>query len=298
MSRLVLVPLDGSEFSESALPPAVTIAQRWNAGLEILIVHESLPMLEYDLWPLASREWIEDYIEKAATRIKEETGMTVSSMVLDGSPAEAIQNHAAAREADLIVMATHGRGPMSRFWLGGTADGLIRRSTIPILLLRPWEGAVGDQPEFRPRKVLVPLDGSDESEAILTHAVAVAGDCKTEFDILRVYPHAGSYGSSYLPHTVQLNADVLAEARSAATEYVEEKAEELVERGVSAIGSVVADTGPAAGILHFAEKSGADLIAMSTHGRGGVSRLVLGSVTDKVIRGAQIPTLVHHPHDV
>jgi len=78
MSRLVLVPLDGSEFSESALPPAVTIAQRWNAGLEILIVHESVPMLEYDLWPLASREWIEDYIEKAATRIKEETGMTVA----------------------------------------------------------------------------------------------------------------------------------------------------------------------------------------------------------------------------
>ena len=59
-------------------------------------------------------------------------------------------------------MATHGRGPMSRFWFGGTADGLIRRSTIPILLLRPWEGDPAARPDFKPRKVLVPLDGSNE----------------------------------------------------------------------------------------------------------------------------------------
>ncbi len=298
MSHLVLVPLDGSEFSESALPAALTIARRWNARLEIVTVQTDPSMLAQDLLELPSYGWFEQYVEEVAERVHGEAGFTVCATVLKGSPAEAIQNHAAARGVDLVVMATHGRGPMSRFWLGSTADGLIRRSTIPILLLRPCEEAPGTKPDFNPRRVLVPLDGSDESEAILTHAVALAGDGETEFDILRVYPYPKDYASSYLPHTVQVNADVLERGRTAAADNVEAEAATLTERGIPATGHIVTDREPAAAILHFAEQAGADLIAMSTHGRGGVSRLVLGSVTDKVIRGAQIPTLVYHPHEV
>ena len=125
-----------------------------------------------------------------------------------------------------------------------------------------------------------------------------AGNAVPECDLLRVYPSRRDYASTYLPHTVQVNADVLERGRIAAREYVEEEAATLTERGIPATGHIVTDREPAAGILHFAWQYGADLIAMSTHGRGGVSRLVLGSVTDKVIRGAQIPTLVYHPHDV
>ncbi|MCH8812111.1 MAG: universal stress protein [Gemmatimonadetes bacterium] len=297
MSHLVLVPLDGSEFSESALPVALTITRRRNAQLEIVTVQENPPMLAHDLLQLPSHGWFEQYIEEIAERVHAEAGFTVRATVLKGSPAEAIQNHAAARGVDLVVMATHGRGPMSRFWLGSTADGLIRRSTIPILLLRPCEEAPGTQPDFDPRRVLVPLDGSDESEAILTHALALAGNGETEFDLLRVYPYPKEIASSYLPHTVQVNADLFESGRTAAAQYVEEKAATLIERGIPATGHVVTDREPAEGILHFAEQRGADLIAMCTHGRGGVSRFVLGSVTDKVIRGAQIPTLVFHPHD-
>ncbi len=186
---------------------------------------------------------------------------------------------------------------MSRFWLGSTADGLIRRSTIPILLLRPCEEGPPPKPDFNPGRVLVPLDGSDESEAILAHAVALAGNVETQFDIVRVYPYPKDFASSYLPHTARVNSNMLERGRTAAAEYVKEEATTLSERGICATGHIVPDREPAAGILHFAERSGADLIAMSTHGRGGVSRLVLGSVTDKVIRGAQIPILVYHPND-
>ena len=126
----------------------------------------------------------------------------------------------------------------------------------------------------------------------------MAGDGQPEFDILKVYPYPKAFASSYLPHTAQVNADVLEEGRAAAAEYVDEHAARLIDRGIPATGHVVTDREPAAGILHFAEQSGADLIAMCTHGRGGVSRMVLGSVTDKVIRGAQIPILVCHPLDV
>ncbi len=298
MSHLILVPLDGSKFSESALPTALTIAHRWNADLEIVTVQEDPSMLAQEVLQLPTHGWFERYIGEVADRVQEETSFPVRATVLKGSPAVATHNHAAERGVDLIVMATHGRGPMSRFWLGSTADGLIRRSTIPILLLRPCEEGSETMADFNPRRVLVPLDGSGESESILDHALALAGDGQPEFDILKVYPYPKDFASSYLPHTAQVNADVLEEGRAAAAEYVEEHAATLIERGIPATGHVVTDREPAAGILHFAEQSGSDLIAMCTHGRGGVSRLVLGSVTDKVIRGAQIPILVCHPLDV
>jgi nucleotide-binding universal stress UspA family protein len=144
---------------------------------------------------------------------------------------------------------------MSRFWLGSTADGLIRRSTNPILLLRPCEESPGTKPDFNPRRVLVPHDGSDESKAILTYALALAGTGETEFDILRVYPYPRDYASSFLPHTVEVNAGVLRRGRTAAAEYVEEEAAALTERGIPATGHIVTDREPAAGILHFAEQS-------------------------------------------
>ena len=297
MSRLILVPLDGSEFSEAVLQTGIDLARRWGARLEVVTVHEAVPALDHDLWESASLEWSERYIEEVADRVKEEVGFTVPGTTLNGSPAQAIQHHVEARGVDLVVMATHGRGAMSRFWLGSTADGLVRHSTVPILLLRPDEDAPDQVADFEPKRVLVPLDGSQESEAILSHAVDLAADEDTEFDLLRVYPYPRDLASSYLPHTVQLNTNVFEEGRKAAEEYVTEEARKLVDRGLSAKGHLVTEGSPASGILHFAERSDADLIAMSTHGRGGVSRLVLGSVTDKVVRGARIPTLVYHPHD-
>ena len=297
MSHLVLVPLDGSKFSESAVPTAIAIACRWNTCLEIVTVQEEPSMLADDLLELSSREWFERYVGDVAERVHEEACLAVTTKVLKGSSAEAIQDHAAARGVDLVVIATHGRGRTSRFWRGSTVDGLIRRSTIPILLLLPSGEGLGAQPDFDLRRVLVPLDGSLESEAILTHAVAWAGHAEAEFDVLRVYPRQGTYASSHLSHNAQVSEDELERGRTEAVEYVEEGAAWLIEQGMSATGHVVAGTTPATAILEFAERSGADLIAMSTHGRGGLSRFVLGSVTDEVIRGTQIPTLIYHPHE-
>lgn len=294
MSRLILVPLDGSEFSEVVLRTGVDLARKWGARLEVVTVHEPVPPLDHNLWESVSREWSESYIDEVAARIKKEEGLNVPGTALCGAPAEAIQRHAEARGVDLIVMATHGRGPMSRFWLGSTADGLVRHSTVPILLLRPDKEKNGLR-DFEPRNVVVPLDGSQESEAILSHALELTGDGAAKFHLVRVFPYPRDLASSYLPHTVQLNAKVFEEARRGAEDYVMAEAQRLTKTGVSAEGHLITDLSPATGIIRFAEQVSADLIAMSTHGRGGVSRLVLGSVTDKVLRGAQIPTLVYHP---
>ena len=296
MSRLILVPLDGSEFSETVLRTGVDLARKQGARLEVVTVHEAVPALDHDLWESAAREWSESYIHEVAARIKKEEGLNVPGTVLCGAPAVAIQHHVVARGVDLIVMATHGRGPMSRFWLGSTADGLVRHSTVPILLLRPSEEKNGP-PDFEPKSVVVPLDGSRESEAILSHAVELVGDEGATFHLVRVHPYPRDLASSYLPHTAQLNIKVFEEGRKAAEDYVLRQARVLAASGLIAEGHLITEGSPARGILEFTEQVGADLIAMSTHGRGGVSRLVLGSVTDKVLRGARIPTLVYHPSD-
>ncbi len=299
MSRLILVPLDGSEFSESALPVALSMARRWEARLEVLTVHEAVPTLDHDLWETASREWSERYIESVAQRVKEATGVTVAATALSGTTGGTIQHHVDARGGALVVMATHGRGPMSRFWLGSTADALVRHSSFPLLLLRPTEDVTLDlEEDFSPKKVLVPLDGSTEGEAIIPHALDIASDPKAVFSLLRVFPYPEEFASSYLPHTIQVNAELLKEGEAVAKEYIDGQAAILVERGLDASGHICVDASPAAGVLHFAERTGADMIAMSTHGRGGVSRLLLGSVTDKVLRGAQVPILVYHPDEV
>ncbi len=188
---------------------------------------------------------------------------------------------------------------MSRFWLGSTTDALMRHSTVPILLIRPEAEATPSSTEaFAHRKIVVPLDGSGKSEAILTHALALGGEADAEYELVRVLPYPKDFTSAYLPHTVQINAHLLQEGQAAAQEYVETQVAPLEERGIRATAHTIVDSSPAAGILHFAEQMEADLIAMSTHGRGGVSRILLGSVTDKVVRGAEIPMLVYHPHDV
>jgi nucleotide-binding universal stress UspA family protein len=298
MSRLILVPLDGSGFSESAIPVALAIARRWEARVEVLTVHEGVPTLEHDFWETASQEWSDRYIAGVADRIETEAGVTVEASALSGAVGEAIQRHVEAQAGTLLVMASHGRGPMSRFWLGSTADALVRHSTFPILLLRP-DGDVGSEPPetYSPKRVLVPLDGSNESEAILEHAIELVDDREAVFTLLRVFPYPEQYASTYMPHTIQVNADLLKEGEAAARVYIEAQAAALVERGIEATGEMCVETNPAAGILRFAERNETDLIAMSTHGRGGVSRMLLGSVTDKVLRGAQIPMLVYHPHD-
>lgn len=298
MSRLIMVPLDGSEFSESAIPVALAIARRWEARVEILTVHEAVSTLDHDFWETASEEWSERYIAGVADRLAADAGVTVKASVLSGIVGETIQKHMEANGGTLLVMASHGRGPMSRFWLGSTADALVRRSRFPILLLRP-DGEPGSElPEaFSPKRILVPLDGSKESEAILEHAIELVDDREAVFTLLRVFPHPEEFASTYLPHTIQVNADLLKEGEAAARAYIGAQAAALAERGIEATGEMSVETNPAAGILHFAERFGADLIAMSTHGRGGVSRMLLGSVTDKVLRGAQTPMLVYHPHD-
>jgi nucleotide-binding universal stress UspA family protein len=195
------------------------------------------------------------------------------------------------------VMTTHGRGGISRAWVGSTADALVRRAAVPILLIRPKEQAVDWNSSAAPRHILIPLDGSELSESVVAPAVALGSLTGARYTLLRVvlpipfvmaptatvpvFDEAGARRS-------QADADL----------YLERTAARMRADGADVSVDAVIHTTPALGVLDYAATHGVDTIAMATRGRGGWSRVALGSVADKVMRGSLMPTLLYRPSAV
>src|SRR5262245_14523996 len=311
MYRKILVPLDGSTFAEHALPYALTIARR--CGAQIRLVTVSTPLAEAYVEglyfsPVELEQEIStrhrDYLEATAKRLREKTEVAVVTEVKHGEVSPALADYAARGEADLVVMATHGRGAIGRFWLGSVADEMIRQTSVPLLLVRPTAGAADLAKEPNLSKVVLPLDGTEHAEHILEHAVNVAKLAPDgEVTLVRAIhtvvpaqpavdvPTAEREAQSLLGQVQSLQAKLRQDAEA----YLHDVAEKLRARGLRTQTQVLADDQPASAILAEADAQRAGLIAMETHGRSGLSRLVRGSVADKVIRGSHIPVLIHRP---
>ena len=202
--------------------------------------------------------------------------------------ADSILERARTGKADLIVMTTHGRGPLSRFGLGSVADELIRRAPMPVLLVRPSEKAPGIIPEPVLDNILIPLDGSALAEQVLEPALELARLMEARCSLLRVVESRSSPGDGTPggpPEKAQAEA------------YLEHVAGRLREQGLQVRTRVVVARHAAEAILEEAEAQASNLIALATHGRGGLKRLLLGSVADKLVRGATSPVLVYRPTD-
>lgn len=295
--RTIMVPLDGSEFSRRALPHARETARRSGAGLLLTYVHAGFPPADPGEAPEAlveaDRRVVEHerkLLEEAAAEVRE-TGLEAETLFEEGPVAETLAARAEER-ADLVVMATHGRGAFSRFWLGSVADGLARRCPVPLLFVRPGGPAPGTV-EFG--RILLPLDGSELAERILPAATALARLYDASFTVLRVLSPPFRPGLAYEDLPVQVDAEAMVEREEAVAEYVEGMAARLRSEGLDARGRVVHGAAPADEIVQVAAEEDADLVAMATHGRSGLKRLVLGSVADKVLRAGERPVLMHRP---
>lgn len=298
MYRSLLVPLDGSAFAEQALPFALNIARQAGATVNLVSVHVPCAFLSTEGMTAWSYQWVADsmeqeraYLDGITKRLTTAGSVPVSSKFLEGpAVAEALQHHATATGADLIIMTTHGRGPLSRFWLGGVADELVRRATTPILLVRPQETAVDLSSDRVLKHILIPLDGSALSEQVLEPALALGGLMQADYTLLHVY---GLSTDPALDPTVR-RADPPIEQMWADTEgYLTQVAGRLKGKGCNVQTQAVFGQQPTSAILETAQRSAIDLIALETHGRRGLTRLLLGSVADKVIRGASVPVFVH-----
>lgn len=310
MYTSLLVPLDGSVFAEHALPLALSIARRAGASLTLLHVHAPLAMVYADgatafdeTLDLQLKEQKQAYLESTARRLRDSSSLTVHSELLEGVTADAIRATVTSMSIDLVVMTTHGRGPLGRFWLGSVADELVRHLPVPLLLLRPGEDAPDYRQEPVLKRVLLPLDGSALAEQMIEPAVALGSLMEAQYTLLRVIkpvlpPAYKLQGASLteLADSVLKQIETIQDSlHREAQEYLERVAAPLRDRSLQVQTRIAVEQQPGIAILHEARSSAIDLIALETHGRRGLSRLVLGSVADKVIRGASGPVLVHRP---
>lgn len=293
MYRSILVPLDGSLASEQALPYAESIARRSGAALQLVHVHQPVLQGGGTLYIGPDEMWRDEekqYLVAVAERLTRAGMEKVSAHVLDGWPPEMLQRQALESGSDLVVMTTHGRGPVSRFWLGSVADQLVHRLPMPLLLVRTQEEGSAPAGEPVMRKMLVALDGSPMAEQILPTASALAKAMGASITLLRVVPPEVSHSAAKKREADAALADKL---RSEAQFYFTRINASLRDQGIATQTRIVTHVHPAMAILEEAATGQYDLIALETHGRIGLPRLFLGSVADKVVRGATVPVLVH-----
>lgn len=292
MYKRILVPLDGSDLSQQSLPYAQYIAEKAGASLDIIQVIEvstaRLPRT-VDAGPHGqhsiSDEHLGQSLETIAAGLRESI-VSVRTLIIEGLPAEAILNEAARVEGTLIVMTTHGRSGLSRLWLGSVADKVVRQAVSPVLVVTPTDhGQPRDAFQF-PGSIVLTLDGSELAEKAMPHAVGLSTTLMLGLTLLRVVDPLGtsSDASTHAAHVAQLQREAKA--------YLQQIAARLMKEGVSSVSHVVATGYPALAILDSLSASGEQLVVMATHGRSGIGRLLLGSVTDRVIRNAQGPVLV------
>ncbi len=302
MIATILVPLDGSPFAESALPLARWIASRTGARLHLFLGHLPVPVLVgvgeiMAVGPSLDMEGIaqeRSYLAETAQRLGLVGGGPVETG-LGGAPAgEEIVQEAARIGADLIVMATHGRGAIKRLWLGSVADHVVRHATVPILLIRPRDPeAPAAEPEIR--GILVPLDLSAVSQTILDPVIEFARLSGAPVTLLNVVERFYPTMEPGVPYPIPQDPGIAELQRASAESLLEAAASSLRERGVAVTTRVVIATQAAGGVLDTLAETGFDLAALATHGAGGIRRLVLGSVADQVIRGASKPVLIVRP---
>jgi len=299
MASPILVPLDGSALSEQALPPAAGIARRTRAPLHIVHVHVlSIPVgyPEAGVYFSAelekhAREQEREYLDGVAARFPD---LDVRTALLEGSIVNALEDYIAAERIGLVVMTTHGRSGLSRAWLGSIADALIRHVEIPILLQRPDpEGAEPARDSWS--HVLIPLDGSEVAESILEHAVRIGSLTHARYTLVQVVPPADQLSAAEVAIAAVLPPQRLQQVEADALGYLESVADRLRAEGHDVRTAIVVHRQPALGIIEKAKELGADLIAIATHGRGGLRRVALGGVADKIIRSTHLPLLVYRP---
>ena len=298
MYSKILVPLDGSKTAEHALPLARSFARGLQIPVELLAVVDIAEMARHVTadHSLTLRTLVEDQTRRCGQYlegvVKNFPAGAVQCSVRQGNAAEVIIESAAPEKDALIAMATHGRSGLDRWLLGSVAEKVLRGASNPLLLVRAtntapaWEMATL-------KRVIVALDGSELSERILPPVQALAKKLDLDVVLLGVY---GGPVKALADGEGFFNASQLkslgAEMRAETTGYFAAKAEELKRAGFQRV-SVAAKEGLAADeIMACARHSPDTLIAMCTHGRSGVKRWMLGSVTETVVRHSGDPVLV------
>jgi len=325
MFQRILVPLDGSDGAERAIPVAARIARA--SGGSIVFIRVVPPPAEVGTFgtgvhgTIAMKPEVEasekefadatNYLVTVITAYVDElAGIATETDVATGAASSTIFSTAGYEYVDLIVMCSHGETGLKRWVFGSVAQQAVRHSPVPVLVLNE-HGVVPPVPDAaHPLRVLVPLDGSELAESALEPATqliaALTAPAQGELHLLRVVDLPSAYGK--MKSQAYISDGVQEEARKEAEAYVKAVADRLYETTfatgkLNITSSAAVSTDVAGTIIKLAEQtegdesSSCDLIAIATHGRGGLRRMVMGSVTEHLLGSTRLPLLIVRPHE-
>lgn len=282
----VLLPLDTSELSRSALPYARALAAALQEPLVLVGVWDRT---DQDLGGVLTAVENEE-IERVALKMYRDELESVSAQcagldtvidVRQGRPADEILDSMAAHAISVLVISTHGRGGLQRAIWGSVADKLVHASPTPVLVVHVQDGMPS---EWEPKQIMVPLDGSERAELALPVARRLATACQASVALVRVVPWAAS--SVGFPMMPVLDTErIESELAGAAEGYLS---------GAAGAGETTAVLrgAPGEGLVHYAEEHDVDLVVMTSHGRTGFLRWALGSVADRLLKAGAAPILL------
>lgn len=280
MYARILLPLDGSPLSQLALPYAQMLGEAFNASVELVFCTETEDVPE----TIASeiRQDAEDDLRQIAASLPK--ALRTRLTVQPGNPPEVILEQAQAEEGTLIVMATHGYSGPQRWFLGSVAHKVVQAAENPVLLIPIGaKSPEGGPVEFA--RVIVPLDGSPVAEQVLPHVVSLCKALDMEMILAR------AYNPNFPGSSIRMR-EVTKIVHDAAEEYMKEALKHMQGEGLTKISYQVLRGIPAQRITDLALETPNSLTALCTHGRHGIGRWVLGSVTDAVIHCSEEPVLV------
>lgn len=296
----IFVPLDGSKFSEQALEIAALLARREGTSESpvkpLVILFQAVDVsswlwLEGEPTRAQARQAAAAYLEKQAERLRE-PGITVETAVRLGNPAEEILEQTMARQAEVIIMSTHGRSGLARWALGSVAERVARAAPVPVLLMPGMPvsapGSAGEPPLPSLSRILVPLDGSATAEAALQPAIALARLFEAEVRLLYVFIPRFEEQSVLEHHRAW---DAGRRRVHQIERYLMRKVDEVKREGVNARWALGYGL-PASQIINDAREHQVGLIVMTTQGRGGLGRWRLGRVAEEVIHQGRMPVLL------
>jgi nucleotide-binding universal stress UspA family protein len=284
--QLIIVPLDGSELSERAIPYAALYARTFGGRILLATVWEGaeealtsvLPAVAEDLFKEGER-YYEKYLAKVAEKYKAD-GVKIDAEVLAGNPAETILKLIEDRHADVIALATHGRSGLGRWWYGSFAGEVAQEARIPRLIVGP---KVLSQPTkaIKVDAVLVPLDGSKLAESALEHGVRIAKAFDAALHIVQVISPVSQTFLFDAPSVTSV--DIITQIEQGVEGYLKGVGQRLANQ--ANVMTCVLRGPPADELVEYVEAHGVDLVVMASHGRGGLARVALGSVADRVLQG-------------
>jgi nucleotide-binding universal stress UspA family protein len=274
----LLVPTDGSDCAAAAVGHALDIASHYDATVHVLSVLDSRT-LENAQHQVEDGSRAEAVVDEVTTDV-EAADLGVERAVRTGVPHRVILEYADEADIDLLVMGTHGRTGVERYLLGSVTEKVLRRSDVPVLTVRDTENGSVHYPY---ESVLVPTDGSATAGGAADVGLDVATRYGSELHVVSIVD-AFSMGVDVRS---ELMTDALEDAARVAVD-------DIADRAGNAVGGVETAIGygnPYKKLRQYIEENDIDLVVMGTHGRTGLERYLLGSVTEKLVRTSPIPVL-------